>query len=284
MPHLQKTLQKKVTFAGIGVHSGRASGITIWPEQENTGIIFYNAANPSEKIVIGKVIPEVAMHATVIKNGTWCVSTIEHVIAAITMLGITNAAIEVNGGEIPILDGSSLVFVQGILDAGITDQSTLQRTIRPKKNLSFTDHQGRSIELKPDDTFDNMLHVEYSADFVHPLAGDIVFQDTISPETFIEKIAPARTFGFLDQLPLLRQHNLAQGSALSNTVVIGQESMNDMRFADECVRHKVLDLIGDLSLLGARLVGQIKAHKTSHHFNRLVIEHFIKKPEEWHFL
>lgn len=288
MTTTQKTIKQKITFSGIGVHSGAPSQVTIWPAEQDSGIVFCNAGQPSQKIAIGKVVPEAAMHATVIKSDSWYVSTVEHLVAALSVLGIDNAVIEVAGNEIPILDGSAIVFVQGILDGGIVDLDRPRRFITPCQELSFSDQAGRTINIipVPDNGLDknNALDVQYSADFSHPLAGSPQLQGTVTTDFFIDQIAPARTFGFLEQLPFLRQHNLARGSSLSNTVVIGQEMMNEKRFSDECVRHKVLDLIGDLSLLGAPLAGTIKAYKTSHNFNRLVIQHFVQNPDQWHFV
>lgn len=276
----QKTLKQKVTFSGIGVHSGQAATVAVLPATVNSGIVFCNARDTSQCFTVGTVVPEVAMHATVIKSGTWFVSTVEHLMAALRMVGVDNAVIELSGHEIPILDGSALPFVQGFLDIGFEDQSDSKKYITPREPLQFSDPSGRSIIVKPA-TDTKELSVDYSADFNHPLAGSPHFSGVVTTTFFVEQIAPARTFGFLEQLPFLRQHNLAQGSSLSNTIVIGTEVLNDMRFADECVRHKVLDLLGDLGLLPYQLVGSVKAHKTGHSFNRLVVEHYSKNPDQW---
>jgi UDP-3-O-[3-hydroxymyristoyl] N-acetylglucosamine deacetylase len=279
MQHYQKTIKKSITFSGIGVHSGVLCAVTIVPAPINTGIVLRNADQPSYRMQVGSVMPEAAMHATVIKTEGWFVSTIEHVMAALSALAIDNAFVDIAGPEAPILDGSSLPFVQGIFDVGLEEQLAPRQFLTPVKELAFTDDKGRWMTIGS--THESVLSVEYSADFSHPLAGPTTFKSVITPDVFATDIAPARTFGFLEQLPFLRQHNLARGSSLSNTIVIGEELMNDMRFPDECVRHKVLDLIGDLSLLGKPLLAKVKAHKTSHSFNRLVTEHFLKHPDEW---
>jgi UDP-3-O-[3-hydroxymyristoyl] N-acetylglucosamine deacetylase len=243
----------------------------------NTGIVFCNARQSEQCFRVGTVVPEVALHATVIKTNGWYVSTIEHLMAALRMLDVDNAVVEMESNEVPILDGSALPFVQGILDVGLQEQDAPRKYLTPKEKLRFADEKGRVIEIEPS----NLLSISYTADFNHPLAGSTTFSAEISPEFFIDKIAPARTFGYLEQLPMLRQHKLAQGSSLSNTIVIGQELLNDTRFPDECVRHKVLDLIGDLGLLPYRLLGTVSASKTSHNFNRLVAEHCLQHPELW---
>lgn len=282
----QKTLKSNLFFQGLGVHTGALSSIKIMPTNVDSGIRFINVQNPSQVISVGAVIPESAPHATVVRFESWALSTIEHLMAALMLMEIDNVDIFVHGTEIPILDGSSLPFVQGIMDVGVVLQDAPRRWITPKNRLEFSDDKGRFIHIEPSNNdrnkYEPILFVDYNADFVHPLNGDQTLQGAVTKDFFMKEIAPARTFGFLEQLPLLRHHNLAQGTSLGNTVVIGHdELLNDMRLPNECVRHKFLDLIGDLSLLGRSLIGSIKANKTSHNFNRLVIEHYIKNPEQW---
>jgi len=273
----QKTLKQRVKFSGLGVHSGCATTLTLVPAPEDTGIVLCNATDKTQCFRIGAVVPEVAMHATVIKANGWYVSTIEHLMAALRMLDIDNVVVEMQGNEVPILDGSALPFVQGLLDAGFQEQHAPRKFLTPRELLRFADDKGRVIEIVPANTFS----ISYTADFTHPLAGSPFLSVDLSSDFFIDHIAPARTFGFLEQLPFLRQHKLAQGSSLSNSIVIGQELLNDLRFPDECVRHKILDLIGDLGLLPYRLIGAVTAAKTSHNFNRLVTEHYCQHPEQW---
>jgi len=283
----QKTLNQTLIFEGIGVHSGLPAVVTLHPADPNFGIIIRNKAFPNQPMEIGKIVPEHAMHATVVKHQNWFVSTIEHLMAAIFVAELDNVIIEIEGVEVPILDGSALPFIQKILDGGIREQEETKTFLTPKAFLKFEDAQGRYIEITPAQALpsggrDTTLFVDYKAEFNHPLAGNPSLQGAITCDFFVHEVAPARTFGFLEQLPYLRQHGLAKGTSLGNTVVIGQEELlNDMRLSDECVRHKFLDLIGDLSLLGKNLIGSIKAHKTGHSFNRLVIDHYIKHPEEW---
>jgi len=277
----QKTLKQKITFSGIGVHSALAASVMVLPAEADAGIVFCNAKDASQCFKVGAVVPEVAMHATVVKNGSWFVSTIEHLMAALRMVGVDNAKVALTGHEIPILDGSALPFVQGFLDVGLEKQDVHKHFLTPRQILQLSDASGRAITIMPAAQGANELVIEYSADFNHPLAGSPCFSGTITVPFFVEQVAPARTFGFLEQLPFLRQHNLAQGSSLSNTIVIGQEVLNDMRFADECVRHKVLDLLGDVALLPYQLAGMVKAHKTGHSFNRMVVEHYYQNPDKW---
>ncbi len=276
----QKTLKQAVSFGGIGVHSGSQSSITLKPCIVNSGIVFVHTQFPHDQIVIGTVIPEIAMHATVIKGKAWTISTIEHLMAAIMYTGLDNVIIEVLGPEIPILDGSAISFVHGILQAGLQAQNEPKKFLTPQDLLLITDQSGRKIEIQPNQNHE--FHLEYSAEFEHQLIGAVKLNCTVTEDYFAQNIAPARTFGFLEQLPFLRHHGLAKGTSLGNTVVIGRdEYLNEPRFKDECIRHKILDLLGDLSLLGKRLSGTVKAHKTGHAFNRLVTQHYITNPDLW---
>lgn len=283
----QKTIKEEIVFSGIGVHSGVQCSVTLKPAEHDHGIVICSAHNPEKRFLLGSVIPVVAMHATVINSNGWMVSTVEHLLAAIMGLGIDNLIIEVDGPEVPILDGSSLPFVQEIMSRGITLQSSQKTFLTPQSVLKFEDGKGRILEITPaqkneDGSFDTNLHVEYEADFSSALIKDPVIAGNVTTVFFCDDIAPARTFGFLEQLPFLRQHGLAQGSSLGNTVVIGEgEFVNKLRFSNECVRHKFLDLIGDLGLLGKSLCGTVKAKKTGHSFNRKVVEHFVNHPSDW---
>jgi UDP-3-O-[3-hydroxymyristoyl] N-acetylglucosamine deacetylase len=229
------------------------------------------------------------MHATVIKLHDWSVSTVEHILAAIVMLGIDNIVMEVEGGEIPIIDGSALSFVQGINSVGVIELDGRKRYMTPKNVLVFKD-KGREIKISPakknnDNEYEYYLHVDYSIEFDNKLVGKERLNKKITKEFFVKEIAPARTFGFLDQMHVMRKYGLAKGASLGNTVVVRDEDfMNESRFSNEFVRHKVLDLIGDLSLLGRPLIGFVEAHRTGHSFNRLVIDHYINNPNLWVFV
>ena len=281
----EKTLAQKVILEGIGVHSGSFSSLCISPAPVGTGIVFKNSLFPdaSEYLKVGQVVPEAAMHATVVKARSWSLSTIEHLMAACSFLDLDNLYIEITGFEVPILDGSALQFLQAFERAGIVNQESKKFYLTPKETVFINDEKGRSIELIPhQNTDDYRLLVEYVADFNHPMVGSLGFKGQITNSFFEDEVAPARTFGFLEQLSYLRAHKLAQGSTLGNTAVMGDEAfLNDLRFKDECVRHKVLDLLGDLALLGHKLVGTIKAVRTGHSFNRLVIAHYLEHPEAW---
>ncbi len=287
MSKKQTTLKKEIFFEGIGVHSGTPSSFILKPAAADQGIVIVDAKDKTKSFKIGHVVPEVAMHATVIDYQGWRLSTIEHLMAALGFLDVDNAIIEIDGNEVPILDGSALPFVQGIQQVGLQELNEIKSYITPKNTLLF-EGDGKTLVIEPakhtvnPSGRDTKLHITYKAHFDHPLIGARVFQHKVDKDTFIKELAPARTFGFLSQLPFLRKHGLSQGASLGNTVVIGEEELlNDPRFEDEWVRHKVLDLLGDLTLLGLRLAGSVRAEKTGHSFNRKVIEHFVNHPDEW---
>ncbi|MBD3231561.1 UDP-3-O-[3-hydroxymyristoyl] N-acetylglucosamine deacetylase [Candidatus Dependentiae bacterium] len=288
----QRTIQKEVSFQGIGVHFGAESLVTLKPASENTGIVFISPRFPMEKIVLGQVIPENAMHASVIRNKEFIVSTVEHLMASISAFSIDNLIIEVQGLEVPILDGSALPFVCAIEQAGILEQNIKKNFLTPKKELNFEEQKnGRFITIKPAEYFeescsyDKNLYFKYFADFKHPLVQKDNLYGVLDNEYFSGYLASARTFGFLEQLPFLRRHGLAKGTTLGNTVVIGEEEfLNDKRFENEFIRHKLLDLFGDLALLGKNLIGSIVAQKTGHNFNRQVIQHYIENPDMWYLI
>ncbi len=280
--HKQHTLAQEITFNGIGVHNGQDCCVTLKAAPANTGIEIHRSGN-TEVMKIGTIVPQVAMHATVLVQGSWKVSTIEHVLAALAGLGVDNAIVELSGDEAPILDGSSAVFVKEIEQGGVVAQDAMREYLTPTEVITFEDKENnRLIEIHPAQAGDTSLHIEYEADFDMPGIEASKINCTLDGDFFAKEIAPARTFGFYEQLPYLQKHGLAQGASLDNTLVIKDGAyVNEPRFSDECVRHKLLDLIGDLYLLGKPLAGKVVARRTGHSFNRLVVEHKLAHPGKW---
>lgn len=280
---MQRTLKHEVIFEGIGIHSGQPAKIVLRPAEPNTGIIFSNVQFPDHVFKIGSVIPEVAMLATVLKNDKWVLSTTEHLLAAILGIGLDNVLIQVYGVEIPIMDGSASSFVQEIQRCGLQVQNEPKKYLTPKEVLKFEDIKtGRFIHIYPAQNNFTALLMNYTGEFTNKLVGNANFECTLTNEFFAQNIAPARTFGFLEQLPQMRKMGVAKGTSLGNTLVLSNEGfLNEPRFQDECIRHKVLDLIGDLGLLGLPIVGKVIAAKTGHSFNREVVVHYISNPDLW---
>ncbi len=280
----KKTLAKKILFSGIGVHSGKPVSLALSPAVAESGIVIKNRLFPDDLITIGTTIPEVAPYATVLRGKNWQVRTIEHVMAAIAFVGIDSLVLETEDDEFPILDGSAAPFIKLINETGFIEYDLKRSFITPKERLLFEDnlHNRRIIIEPPVHSNDLVCTINYTASFEHPLLGTAQVVGAMEDTKWIEHISCARTFGFLEQLPLLQQQGLAYGSSLENTLVIADNKfMNVPRSEQEWACHKVLDLIGDLALLGKPLAGTIYAERTGHAFNRLVVEHYIQNPHAW---
>lgn len=284
---LQITIADEVVFRGVGVHLGLTSKLILHPAPANHGIVFINPMFPDNKLKLGSIIPQEAIHASVLKSSKLVISTIEHLMASISAFGIDNLLIELQGIEVPILDGSSLGFITAISKVGFKSLDVQKQLLTPVSPLIFNDKKNdRFLEilpaLKKNSGYDLALYFDYFAEFKHPLIGKGRLTGEMTKDYFIKNIAAARTFGFLDELPFLRSKGLAKGTTLGNTVVIGEsEFLNKPRFKDEFIRHKFLDLVGDLALLGKNLAGTLRARKTGHSFNRLVVADYINNPENW---
>lgn len=280
----QQTLAKSVVFSGVGVHTGRFTQIELFPAAPNTGIVFIHINYPDEPIEIGKIVPLSAMHATVLRQRSWMLSTVEHLMASLRMVGLDNVQIKVQGEEIPILDGSAAPFLHAFQRAGIVAQGVSKKFLTPLQPLEFKEKEGKNILLRPLQSADRVgtFKCSYKASFQHGLLGDRYRQEVIDLAIFKNTIAPARTFGFIEQLPFLRKHQLAMGSSLGNTLVFtAEEEINSSRIAEEWLNHKILDFIGDLGLLPYPFTGAVEAAQTGHAFNRFIIEHYLTHPEGW---
>jgi UDP-3-O-[3-hydroxymyristoyl] N-acetylglucosamine deacetylase len=284
----QKTLQGIVSFEGIGIHSGLRVSMLVKPLAPNSGIILRNVRFPDGDIKVGTIVPEDSSYATILKGASWQLGTVEHVMAALSALELDNVCVEIDGFEMPIMDGSSQPFIEKFLAVGVEEQEVPAVYVTPRRPLVFEDKLRESfLEIMPalaqdDGLVDRVLHVDYEASFDHPELGFAAIKCSMVEGFFVDNISPARTFGFVDQLPALRKFGLAKGASLENTVVIGESGfMNKPRFKDEFMRHKLLDLIGDLALIGKRLCGTIVAKRTGHSFNRRVIESYVNSPSDW---
>src|SRR5438093_1227108 len=241
----QHTIRKPVSIEGVGLHSGKVARVTLSPAPEDAGIVFKVRAT-GERIPAG---PETVVNShyatTVGRNGTR-IQTVEHLLAAASGLGIDNLDVTVEGGEIPAADGSAKPFVALLTTAGRTAQSAPRRRIV----IPHPIHVGggaRWIQIVPSDVF----RISYTLDHEHPAIGTLALSCVPSERMFIEDFAPARTYGFLKDLGQLRRNGLARGGSLENAVVLGQHGvLNGLRYRDEFVRHKILDLIGHLALPG----------------------------------
>ena len=264
----QQTIKRPVALEGIGLHSGRPVKVTLSPAPPDSGIVFRVGPHGQPIPAASESVVDSHYATTIGRNGTR-IQTVEHLMAAAAGLGIDNLAVEVDGTEVPAMDGSAKPFVGLLNAAGRQAQSARRRPITIRQPL----HVGggnRWIRILPADE----LRISYTLDNDHPAIGTQVLSWVPTEESFINEYAPARTYGFLKDLGAMRKHGLALGGSLDNAIVVGKRgTLNGLRYRDEFVRHKVLDLIGDLALLGRPLLGHVVARNAGHSLNfDLVVE------------
>ncbi len=264
----QKTLKDEIACTGIGLHSGKKVNLKLCPAPPNTGIIFRRidlASRPEIKAHIANVVD--GRYATTIGQNKVTISTVEHLLAALLGLGIDNIFVEVDAPEVPIMDGSAAPFVYLIKETGLKIQPVPKRVFVLKKPCIIKEGD-KWIYAAP--VADGGLRINFTIDFDHPLLKKQTYTFHFSPKRFEKEISRARTFGFLKEVKWLHEQGLARGGSLDNAVVIDEFRVlnkEGLRYKNEFVRHKILDLLGDLSLLGGLLVAKIKAYKTGHALN-----------------
>ena len=276
----QRTLAKSVSCSGVGVHSGKTVNLNIHPAPVNHGIKFVRTDlldSPGISALF-KMVVDTSL-ATVIGYDGFIVSTIEHLMSAFSGLSIDNALVEIDAYEMPIMDGSAGPFADLILTAGIETQELLRSYFRIKEPVELAE-QGKFVGIYPADNY----RITGTIEFGHPLIGKQTCSIDITEDRFTEQIGPARTFGFLDEYELLKKFGLARGGSLDNVIVIGEdEVMNPggLRFPDEFVRHKILDCLGDFSLIGMPIIGHVVVEKSGHAFNHAFLEKFFEEKDNW---
>jgi len=281
----QTTLGARATVSGAGVHSGLPVTLTLHPADANTGIVFIRLdaeGRPEREIRAHARYVTATELATVLgddESGP-CVSTIEHVMAALCGLGVDNAIIEIDGPEAPIMDGSAAAFVAAIDQAGIVALSEPRRYTKVLKPIRVSKGDAYA-ELTP---HDRGFHVDVTIDFNHPLIGQQSVAFDVEPTTFRREVARARTFGFMKDVSKLWSAGYALGASLENTLVVADDRLlnpEGLRYADEFVRHKALDAIGDLALAGAPILGAYKSVKGGHKLNHAILCALIADPTAW---
>jgi UDP-3-O-[3-hydroxymyristoyl] N-acetylglucosamine deacetylase len=258
----QHTIRKTVSLEGVGLHSGKTVRVTLSPGPADSGIVF-RVGERGEPIPAAPESVVDSHYATTIGRNGARIQTVEHLMAAAAGLGIDNLQVSVDGTELPAADGSAKPFVQLMLGAGRTPQGARQRPLRIPHPVRVGSG-GRWIQIVPSDTF----RISYTLDNEHPAIGTQVLSWMPTEESFVSDYAPARTYGFLKDLGFLRKSGRALGGSLDNTIVIGKSgTLNGLRYRDEFVRHKVLDLVGDLALLGRPIEGHVIARNAGHALN-----------------
>jgi UDP-3-O-[3-hydroxymyristoyl] N-acetylglucosamine deacetylase len=281
----QTTVREQVSVSGVGVHSGLPATLTIHPADVDSGVVFVPAGAAGERAIRAHVHAITASDfATVIGDADGpCVSTIEHVLAALLGLGVDNAVIEIDGAEAPIMDGSAAPFVEAIDAAGLTVLPAPRRYIKVLKPVRVS-RNGALGELRP---YDRGFRVESEIDFDHPLIGRQTIAVDIEPAAFRRDIARARTFGFMRDVAKMWSAGYALGATFENTVVLAENrvlNQDGLRYPDEFVRHKALDAVGDLALAGAPLLGAYRSVRGGHKLNHAVLSALLADRSAWAYV
>jgi UDP-3-O-[3-hydroxymyristoyl] N-acetylglucosamine deacetylase len=277
----QRTVRRQISCVGIGLHSGNKVNLTLKPASANFGIRFRRTD------VGGHEVPATIQHlagiqlATGLARNEVSVETVEHLLAALVSMGIDNVLVELNSPEVPIMDGSAAPFIYLIQEAGVKRLQTARKFLKIVRPIAISRGDKR-IALYPSDHF----KVTYSISYDHPLLRHQSRTLRITEHSFIEEIAPARTFTFLKDVEMMRQNGLALGGSLENAIVLGETGIlnNALRFDDEFVRHKILDAVGDLALVGYPVVGHLVAHRAGHALHTEFATKILESQNAWRFV
>jgi UDP-3-O-[3-hydroxymyristoyl] N-acetylglucosamine deacetylase len=277
----QRTINKSVEIVGVGLHKGVPVKMTLEPLEPNSGIIFYRSDINITIPLIPQNVVDTKMATVIGKDGV-VISTIEHLLSAIYSYGIDNLRIVLDNDEIPILDGSSSGFCMLLDEIGIKEQDEVKKAIMIKKD----------VEIKVDDKFvrlkpSNHIIYDFSILFDHPTIGEQKYKFDYSIDEYKENISRARTFGFLHEVQYLQSIGLAQGGSLENAIVLDEQKVinpDGLRYDNEFVRHKILDAIGDMALLGYTMIGEYQAHAGSHHLNHLLTKKLLEDPANYEII
>lgn len=280
----QRTIKKETSCVGIGLHTGKKVNMTIKPAPENTGIIFVRkdiAGQPEIPVSLENIVD--TERATSIMYNGYKVQTVEHLLAAFYGCGIDNAIVEIDAPEVPAMDGSAAPFVFLIqIDAGILIQNAFKNFFVIKKKFRFEEN-GSSILVSPS----KELRIEYMIEFDHPLLRNQSYKFRFSTKSFVNEISRARTFGFLHEVDALKKMGFAKGGSLDNAVVLDKFRVlnpEGLRFEDECVRHKILDFIGDIATLGKPVIGHFVVKRSGHSVNHNMLKRLVSEPAYWKIL
>jgi len=278
----QRTLKNVIRATGVGLHTGKKVFLTLRPAPVNSGITFRRV--DLEPVVDIPARPEyvgdTSLSSTLVKEGVR-ISTVEHLLSALAGFGIDNAYVDLSADEVPIMDGSAGPFVFLIQSAGIEEQSTAKKFLRIKNKIRV-EEDGKWAMFEPFDGF----KVSFTIEFDHPAFNESNCHAEIdfSTTSFVKEVSRARTFGFMRDVELLREKNLILGGSLDNAVVVDDYKVlneDGLRYEDECVKHKILDAIGDLYMLGHSLIGAFEGYKSGHALNNALLRELIVNEDSW---
>ena len=272
----ETTIQRPVEARGIGLHSGVQVSIRVLPAPVSTGLVFVRTDLDNFPIPASwRHVARVSYATSLMRQGV-LISTTEHLLSVFYSCGIDNAYIEINNLEVPILDGSGMPFLELIKEAGVRHYRRKRRYLRIRRPITVEDRSKR-ISILPDDSFRLTCEICYD----HPLVGRQSLEMEVTPDRYADEIAPARTFGFLYELDQMRNMGLIRGASLDNAVCFDRDTVmnpDGMRFPDECCRHKALDLIGDLALIGKPLLGHVIAERAGHAMHAQLVSRLMSDP------
>jgi len=278
----QRTLQNIIRATGVGLHTGEKIYLTLRPAAPNSGIRFrrVDLKEPVEILACPENVTDTRLSTTIEKNGTR-ISTVEHLMSVFAGLGIDNAYVDLTAPEVPIMDGSAGPFVFLVQSAGIQEQDAPKKFLRIKKTVEVRD-EDKWVRFEPFEGF----KVSFEIDFNHPVFKSSAKKSSMdfSTTSFVREVSRARTFGFMGDLEVLQQNGLARGGGMDNAIVMDDfRILNEdgLRYEDEFVKHKILDAIGDLYLLGHPLIGAFHAHKSGHYLNNLLLRELLAEKEAW---
>lgn len=276
----QQTLAKAVSCAGVGLHSGQPVTLTIKPAPTNTGVVFINRNGKNGASLAASIKHVVPTElCTAISGNGFQVKTIEHVLSALAGLDVDNVYVELDAGEAPVMDGSAAHFVRLIQSVGVVSQNRRQPYLKVTRPIEVVDGT-RRVRIEPSST----TKITYSIHYDHPLIQTQTYIYEHSAHAFEREIADARTFGFLQEVEALWARGLGQGGNLDNTIVLSHDGIlneSGLRFANEFVRHKILDLIGDFSLLGVPFIGHLIAERSGHAIHTRLVQQILNHPDSW---
>lgn len=282
----QRTIAQSTTLTGIGLHSGQTVTLTFLPAPVNHGVVFIREDLPNPQPILANFcyVNDTQLSSNLTNDQGQRIGTVEHLLSAIAALGIDNLIIYVNGSEIPIMDGSAMPFLTALRQVGITKQSATKRFIRITKPIEVT-HDDKIARFTPYQGF----ALSFDIEFDHPaiLATHSHVSVEFSGSNFVEQIARARTFGFAKDIDYLKQNNLARGGSMENAIVLDDHNIlnpEGLRFADELVRHKVLDAVGDLYLAGHQILSKFYAKKSGHMLNNKLLRAVFSDPTNYEFV
>lgn len=279
---LQRTIKNEVSTVGVGLHTGEKVRLTLTPAPEEHGVVFQRVdISGQPKIKVNPLAVTETKLCSTLGSKDFSIATVEHLMSALSATGVDNILVQLNGSEIPIMDGSAISFIHLIKSAIISEQTSAKEFVVIKENIELLDGD-KFARFEP---FRGFV-VDFTIDFPHPAFKSDDSQVSIDffKDSYINEISRARTFGFMQEVEYLRSNGLARGGSLENAIVLDEyKILNDdgLRYKDEFVRHKILDAIGDLYILGKPIIGKFTAHKSGHDLNNRLLRELIKNKDKW---